>query len=98
MDRFVAFVSRIPEGRVVSTSDLLLALGVNRAYYRTIPRWLKTAPSTLPIHRLVSSRGGLLTTHLPDQANQLQAEGVSITNGIVSAIYFWSSSYFYSAF
>jgi hypothetical protein len=52
--RFYEFVARIPAGSVVRTSDLLLAMGVAKAYYRAIPALLKKAPPELPVHRLVT--------------------------------------------
>ena len=65
------------------------------AYYRTIPKWIKMAPTTLPVHRLVSVERRLLTSYIADQAERLQAEDVEITEGIVPATYFWNPIHFY---
>ena len=55
--RFREFVYRIPPGKVVKTPDLLMALGVSKAYYRAIPAFLKKADKELPIHRIVRDDG-----------------------------------------
>ena len=78
-ERFHEFIARIPRGKVVRTSDLLLALGVSRAYYRTLPAFLKRATPDLPVHRLVSIDGGLFEKYLPAHARLLCAEGVELT-------------------
>ncbi|WP_421655902.1 MOSC domain-containing protein [Leptothermofonsia sp. ETS-13] len=76
--RFQEFVARIPAGKVVTTVDLLLALGVANAYYRVIPIFIKNAPASLPLHRIVSVDGKLLTPHIPDQLQKLVWEGVKV--------------------
>lgn len=75
-ERFAEFVRRIPPGALVSTSDVLLALGLTRGYYRVIPRWIKQAAADLPVHRIVATDGRLLLQHLPHQARVLQSEGL----------------------
>lgn len=95
-ERFAALVARIPPGRVVSTPNLLLALGVTRSYARAIPTWLKQASPALPVHRIVGADGTLLTRHLPDQQRQLQAEGVVIVQAKVAIAHYWPASEFYA--
>ncbi|NJO66924.1 MAG: MOSC domain-containing protein [Leptolyngbyaceae cyanobacterium RM1_405_57] len=46
--RFTEFVGRIQPGKVVSTAQLLMALGLARSYYRTIPIFLKKAAIASP--------------------------------------------------
>jgi alkylated DNA nucleotide flippase Atl1 len=92
--RFAEFVARIPSGKVVRTAALLLALGLTRGYYRMIPRLMKAAID-LPVHRIVTIDGSLMTAHLPDQAHNLQQEGVEIVNHQVSLDYCWRSSDFH---
>lgn len=94
-DRFTEFVSRIPSGRVVNTTNLLLALGVTPSYYRTIPSFLKRAAPDVPVHRVVSADGSLLSRHLPQQMQRLQAEGIDVVDQHVSALYYWQPLYFH---
>ena len=94
--RFWEFIARIPRGKVVNTSDLLVALGVSRAYYRAIPTFLKKADTSLPIHRLVNVEGRLLDKFIPDQSELLSREGVQLdNNSIIDKSYFWESSHFH---
>lgn len=95
-DRFHAFVSRIPQGRVVRTSDLLLALGLTSGYYRAIPRWMTHAPPNLPVHRIVSARGELMTRHLPDQGDRLQAEGITVVSDRVCLDHLWPAADYFT--
>ncbi|UBF23845.1 MGMT family protein [Kovacikia minuta CCNUW1] len=81
--RFAEFVARIPPGKVVTMADLVLALGVTRAYYRVFPTWIKKAPADLPVHRIVAIDGSLLTRSIPDQAEQLAREGIALIAGKV---------------
>jgi alkylated DNA nucleotide flippase Atl1 len=93
--RFAEFVGRIQAGRVVSTSKLLMALGLARSYYRTIPIFMKKAGDRLPIHRIVAPDGSLITKHMPYQQQALLDEGVGVVDGKVSPDYFWEPSYFH---
>lgn len=81
--RFYEFVARIPAGCVVSTKDVILAIGVTPSHYRVIPGFIKQAPVGLPVHRVVAIDGSLLLKHLPNQARQLAAEGVELCEGKV---------------
>lgn len=94
-DRFTEFVSRIPPGKVVRTTELLLALGLTSGYYRAIPMYLKKAAADVPIHRIVATDSSLLSRHIPAQMQRLQAEGVEVLNQRVSALYYWESLYFH---
>lgn len=93
--RFYEFVATIPSGKVVTTKDLLLALGVTSAYYRVIPMFMKQAPTHLPVHRIVAIDGRLLSKHLPQQAAQLTAEGVAVVAGQVQSGDYWQPHHFY---
>ena len=56
-ERVMQVVSRIPSGRVLDYATLLTAAGLQRAYFRVIPAYLKTARANgLPAHRVVTSR------------------------------------------
>lgn len=91
--RFNEFVARIPSGKVVCASDLLLALGLTKSYYRTIPILIKKSIG-LPVHRLVA-RDGSLSRHIPNQAAALAAEGVEVVNGKVSIANCWAAIEFH---
>jgi len=93
--RFIEFVARIQSGKVVSTAQLLMALGLARSYYRTIPIFLKKASDRLPIHRIVSPDGSLITKHVPQQQQALEQEGIDIINGRVSPDFFWEQAHFH---
>jgi len=93
-DRFAAFVARIPAGRVVRTSDLLLALGWTPGFYRAIPTFIKKAAPSLTVHRIVTVDGALLKKYMPDQAQQLEAEGVNVSDGRVGSAWFWAAEHF----
>ncbi len=95
-DRFREFVARIPPGKVVTTADLIIALGVTPSYHRVFPILLKKAALDLPVHRIVGTEGRLLTRHLPDQAARLHEDGVAIHDDRVSPDYYWSRAEFHA--
>lgn len=90
------FVARIPPGRVVRTTDLLVALGLTASHYRVIPMLLKKADAGLPVHRIVGAGGRLLTQHLPDQARRLAAEQVQIEQDTVLSEFCWEPEQFHA--
>jgi alkylated DNA nucleotide flippase Atl1 len=94
-DRFTEFVARIPPGKVVRTTELLLALGLTPSYYRTIPTFLKKAAADVPIHRILAADSSLMSRHMPQQMQRLQAEGVEVVNQRVAALYYWQPLYFH---
>jgi alkylated DNA nucleotide flippase Atl1 len=94
-ERFLEFVDRIPPGKIVTTQDLILALGVSKAHYRVIPTFIKKAPPGLPVHRIVAIDGRLLTKHLPNQAHQLSAEGVQVQGDRVGMGDRWAAIHFH---
>ncbi|MGA7932687.1 MAG: MGMT family protein [Kovacikia sp.] len=94
--RFAEFVARIPFGKVVTTADLVLALGVARAYYRVIPTLIKKASSDLPVHRIVAIDGSLLTRHIPDQAGRLTHEGIAVIAAKVGNCHRWQPESFHA--
>lgn len=96
--RFQEFVARIPPGKVVTTSDLILALGVSDAYYRVIPTLIKKFAGNLPVHRIVAANGRLLIKHIPNQAERLGEEGVEIVSERVDDRDRWQPEYFHERF
>lgn len=95
--RFFEFVATIPPGKVVTTKDLILALGVTTAHYRVFPTFIKQAPNPLPVHRIVAIDGSLFKQHLPAQAALLLAEGVKIQADRVCPGHYWPSQHFNSS-
>lgn len=94
--RFREFVYRIPPGRVVKTPDLLMALGVSKAYYRAIPAFLKKADKDLPIHRIVRADGSLMSEYISCQEQVLIKEGIEISsNRIARDKYYWQATNFH---
>lgn len=75
--RFAHALSLIPAGQVVTYKQLMIAMGVASSYARALPGYFpKVATEGLPIHRIVDSRGQLITAHVPKQAALLASEGV----------------------
>lgn len=95
-ERFEQFVARIPVGKVVRTSDLILALGVTKSHYRVIPTWIKKFANDLPVHRIVAIDGTLFTQHLPNQRQLLTQEGIEWMNDRVSDQYYWQPQFFHA--
>lgn len=94
--RFAEFVQRIPTGKVVKTTDLLMAMGVSKAYALTIPTFLKKANPHLPIHRIVRADGRLLSEYVGGQERSLSAEGVKIEQcKIADPTAYWDVSQFH---
>lgn len=78
-EKFLDFVATIPVGKVVRYSDVAIAMGVADSFVRAIPGYIKrSSGANLPVHRIVSGRGGLLP-YVPYQADKLTAEGVHVT-------------------
>lgn len=94
--RFNEFVRRIPKGLVVKTSDLLVALGLTKAYYRAFPTFLKKASRDMPIHRIVRADGSLMSEYVFCQEQLLREEDVEIfSNRIADDRYYWDSRNFH---
>lgn len=87
--RFTEFVSRIPWGRVVTTADIILALGLTRSHYRAIPILLKKSTADLPIHRIITREGRLMPKYIPAQSERLQQEGIPLIANCVPERYYW---------
>ncbi len=96
--RFDEFVARVPPGKIVTTADIVVAMGVSNAHYRVIPTFIKKALPELPVHRIVTINGSLLTKYIPNQAEQLRIEGVQIQDDIVSLGDRWQPDQFHPSF
>jgi alkylated DNA nucleotide flippase Atl1 len=77
-ERLHKLLALVPYGKVVTYSQLTVAIGVPKVYVRVLPRMLRSAPADLPTHRVVSSNGILIDAHIPQQRQILQEEGVVI--------------------
>lgn len=73
-DRLLWVVNQIPSGKIVNYFTLLEAVGGSKSYLRAFPNILSRAEN-LPIHRVVNSKGELLT-FIPDQKSLLEKEGI----------------------
>jgi hypothetical protein len=97
-DRCAWAVRAVPAGSVVSTRELLTALGADRAYARAMPRWLAAAGlDGAPVHRVL--RGGAAglagppPSWAPDAMTRLAAESADPTDYPLSeAIWSWDVS------
>jgi alkylated DNA nucleotide flippase Atl1 len=57
--RVHAVIAAIPKGRVIDYATLLVAAGLQRPYFRVIPKYIESALELdLPVHRVVDSGGG----------------------------------------
>ncbi|MGH8910248.1 MAG: MOSC domain-containing protein [Egibacteraceae bacterium] len=78
-ERFLLFVSAVPEGLVVTYKQVVIGMGVAESYIRAIPRYLRrTCKDEFPIHRIVDSQGQLVSEYVPGQLNSLRAEGIDV--------------------
>ncbi len=76
--RFNEFIARIPNDKLVNTTDLLLALGVSKAYYRSIPILIKNSDRPTHIHKLVKKDGSLFDKYIPHQKELLESKGIVV--------------------
>lgn len=93
--QFYDFVARVPAGKVVRTTDVLLALGMTQSYCRILPQLMKRAPQGIPVHRVVRSDRVLFSQHLPHQAQFLRQEGVVLEASKVAERDTWQAQFFY---
>ena len=87
--RFLNLVDKIPWGRVITYKQILTSMGVDRSYYRVMPLYLKKASNNYPIHRVLDSQGHTIS-HIPQQKEKLEAEGIKIIERVSSDRYFVS--------
>ncbi|MEO1802460.1 MAG: MGMT family protein, partial [Cyanobacteria bacterium J06629_2] len=57
--------------------QILKCIGVDKSYFRAIPSYLRKAPPNYPLHRVLDSQGRI-TAHVPQQREQLEAEGIKL--------------------
>jgi alkylated DNA nucleotide flippase Atl1 len=70
-------VGQIPPGRLVTSVDLLVAIGASRSYLRALPRWMASAgQASKPIHRVLTA-AHTAPSWSPDAQGRLAAEGVA---------------------
>lgn len=79
-ERFLNFIVKVPQGKVVTYKKIIEAIGVDNSYLRAIPIYLKKiSADDYPIHRILDSQGRLIK-YAPDQKNKLEAEGIEVLN------------------
>ncbi|MEL6440417.1 MAG: MGMT family protein [Cyanobacteria bacterium J06621_8] len=76
-ERFLSYIARIPQGKVVTYRQILRCIGVDRSYFRVIPTYIKKAPPNYPRHRILNSQAQTIP-HVHEQSAQLAAEGVEL--------------------
>jgi methylated-DNA-protein-cysteine methyltransferase-like protein len=92
-ERVYGCIRAVPEGCVVTYSQITRAIGVSKSYARVMPRMLLSAPEQVPVHRVLSTNRMLIDRHIPGQKQMLKREGVIISErGIVDRDLVWKSS------
>lgn len=89
IERFADLINSVPKGYVIKTSDIILALGVSKGYYRALPGYIKKYIGVLPVHRIVNVNKGLMESHIPNQKELLLSEHIKINNNVVDDKYIW---------
>ncbi|MDM9379938.1 MGMT family protein [Chlorogloeopsis sp. ULAP01] len=76
--RFLDFIIKVPNGKIVTYKEIVKGIGVNNSYMRAIPMYIKkTSVANYPIHRILDSKGNLLT-YISGQKNKLEFEGIKV--------------------
>lgn len=78
-DRVYELVAHIPHGRTLDLAALVRVAGLPKSYVRAIPRFLVIAPRHVPVHRVVTTAGELLTSVTCDQRRRLRDEGIRLS-------------------
>jgi alkylated DNA nucleotide flippase Atl1 len=95
-ERVYQLLRSIPHGRTVGFRLLVKTLGLPKTYVRIIPRFLKSAPADVPVHRVVTTERALITQHVPDQERLLAGEGVRVTDiGHIAPDALWDTSEYF---
>lgn len=76
-ERFLALIQNIPPGKTITYKQIINSIGVDRSYYRVLPNYLKKAPDNYPKHRILDSKGRIIS-YIPQQAKQLTKEGIKV--------------------
>lgn len=89
-DRFLWIVDKIPEGKIITYSQLLSILGGSSSYFRVLPSFIKKASTTkLPLHRILDSKGRLIP-YVPYQQSLLEKEHIVVSNNQINVLdYAW---------
>lgn len=76
--RFLNFIIKIPNGKVVTYKQIIKGIGVDNSYLRAMPTYLKkTSAADYPVHRILDSKGYLIT-YVNNQKNKLETEGIKV--------------------
>lgn len=71
-------IRSVPVGSAVTYAHIQRCAGMTKGFVRVIPRFLKTAPPRVPVHRVVASGGSLIQEHIRDQRALLLGEGAHV--------------------
>ncbi len=103
-ERFLEFLRKIPQGKIVTYQQIIAGIGVDRSYFRVMPLYIKKAPQNYPTHRILDSKGKTIA-HIPQQRKLLEAEGIKFINNpnsaescqssVSLAKYAWSNFFIY---
>ena len=80
-ERFLEFSLKIPRGKVVTYKQVIKGIGVDNSYFRAIPIYIRKAPRSYPIHRILDSKGQTIS-HIPQQKKLLEAEGIEFISNL----------------
>jgi alkylated DNA nucleotide flippase Atl1 len=76
--RFLAFIAKIPPGRVITYRQVVIGMGVAESYMRAIPMYIhRTSPDKYPLHRILDTEGKVIP-YVPNQQSLLEAEKVTL--------------------
>ncbi|MBW4564130.1 MAG: MGMT family protein [Mojavia pulchra JT2-VF2] len=77
-ERFLKYIIKVPNGKIVTYKHILQSIGVDKSYMRAIPTYLNNTSATdYPIHRILDSQGNLIS-YIHEQKNKLEAEGIQV--------------------
>ena len=83
-ERFLDFVLKVPQGKIVTYKQIIRGIGVDKSYFRVIPLYIKKAPEIYPTHRILDSQGKTIS-HIPHQKELLEAEGIEFVSSLDSS-------------
>ncbi|MBD0386666.1 MAG: MGMT family protein [Nostoc sp. C3-bin3] len=76
--RFLNFIIKIPNGKVVTYKQIIKGIGVDNSYLRAMPTYLKkTSAADYPVHRILDSKGYLIA-YVNNQKDKLETEGIKV--------------------
>jgi alkylated DNA nucleotide flippase Atl1 len=68
-------IQMIPSGRIVTSTELLSAIGADPGYARALSSWMRGSGADVPVHRVLTSKWDV-PSWAPDAVARLAEEGV----------------------